>query len=153
MAMLSDQIKEQLRQRFAERLVGPVQLRLLTRPGSGRLILPGGLGCPTCDEAKALAEDLAAAAPEQISLEVVDVSTGGPWEGRPVPTLEVGPPGETSRIAWQGLPGGYEFATVVDAIERVSRSELGLSQETLNQLARLDGLDQAVEIMVFATPT
>lgn len=153
MAILNQQLKTQLKDRFAERLLGPVQLRLLTRPGSGRLILPGGLGCPTCEEARELAEDLAAAAPELISIEVVDVTAGGPWEGRPVPTLEVGTPAEESRIAWQGLPAGYEFATVVDAIERVSRAEPGLSEETLSSLALLDGLEDPVEIMVFATPT
>lgn len=151
--MLSQQIKEQLRQRFAERLEGPVQLRLLTRPGSGRLILPGGLGCQTCEEARELAEDLAAAAPEKISIEVVDVTEAGSSAIQPVPTLQVGLPSEESRIAWQGLPAGYEFATVVDAIERISRAEIGLSPETLDKLALLDGVEDPVEIMVFATPT
>ena len=151
MALLSEQIKAQLRSRFEERLDGPVKLTLLTRPGSGRLILPGGLGCPTCDEARELAEDIAAAAPEKISVEVIDVS--GLDGADLVPTLRVGVPDQESRIAWQGLPGGYEFATVVDAIERVSRAEIGLSPETLDKLLLLDGLDEQVEIMVFATPT
>ena len=44
MALLNDQIKQQLHDRFAETLKEPVQLTLYTRPGTGRLILPSGMG-------------------------------------------------------------------------------------------------------------
>ena len=47
MAILSDQVKRQLQDRFAQQLSGPVQLTLYTRPGTGRLILPSGFGCAT----------------------------------------------------------------------------------------------------------
>ncbi len=148
MAILSEQLKEQLRARFEERLAGPVQMRLFTRPGSGRLILPSGLGCATCDEARQLAEDVQSAAPDLLALEVIDVSANG--DTHEVPTLTLGAPGQESRIAWQGLTAGYEFATVVDAIERVSRDEAGLSERTLDRLA---ALTDPLEVMVFATPT
>ena len=49
-----------------------------------------------------------------------------------------------------GLTAGYEFATLVDAIERVSRRELGLSEKSLR---RLEALEESLEVMVFATPT
>jgi hypothetical protein len=62
----------------------------------------------------------------------------------------VAPPGEDPRIAWQGLPGGFEFATVVDAMERVSAADPGLSPQTLEWLGRLE---EDLEVMVFATPT
>ncbi|HZU16469.1 MAG TPA: hypothetical protein VFD01_07735 [Candidatus Dormibacteraeota bacterium] len=148
MSILTDRLREQLKERFAERLRGPVQLTLFTRPGSGRLILPSGLGCPTCEDAKRMAEDLAAAAPERVQLQVVDVSGGG-GEVTEVPTLTVGVPGERSRIRWQGLPAGFEFATVVDAIERVSTGAHELSPDSLQRLA---AVRDPVEIMVFATP-
>ena len=35
-AIINEQVQQQLRDRFAERLSGPVQLTLYTRPGSGR---------------------------------------------------------------------------------------------------------------------
>lgn len=148
MALLDDRVRQQLRERFAGRLSGRVTLTLHTRPGTGRLILPSGLGCATCDDARELAEELAAAAPDHLQLEVVDVSqvTDG---GRPVPTLFVTPDAQEPRIAWQGFPGGYEFATVVDAIERASTGEHGLSEETVTSL---DRLSEPVEVMVFATP-
>jgi len=67
-----------------------------------------------------------------------------------VPTLTLGFPGEQPRIRWQGLPAGYEFATVVDAIERVSTGEHGLSEETVESLS---AVRDDVEVLVFATPT
>src|ERR1700736_5447048 len=149
MSLLNDQVKQQVRERFSERLSGPVQLRLYLRPGSGRLILPSGMGCPTCDEARELAEDLQQAAPEQIQLEVIDVTTQES-DVTELPTLTLAFPGEEPRIRWQGLPAGYEFATVVDAIERVSTGDHGLSEATVQRLAEVT---EPVEVMVFATPT
>ena len=149
MALLNDQVKQQVRERFSQRLSGPVQLKLYTRPGTGRLILPSGLGCATCDEARELAEDLQASAPDLINLEIVDVTVQDS-DVRELPTLALGFPGEEPRIRWQGLPAGYEFATVVDAIERVSTGDHGLSESTLERLARVE---EPVEVMVFATPT
>jgi len=149
MSLLNDQVKQQVRERFSERLSGPVQLKLYLRPGSGRLILPSGLGCPTCEEARELAQDLQEAAPELISLEGIDV-TVQESEVTELPTLTLAFPGEEPRIRWQGLPAGYEFATVVDAIERVSSGEHGLSEATVGRLAELT---EPLEVMVFATPT
>ena len=149
MAILSDQVKRQLQDRFAERLSGPVQLTLYTRPGSGRLILPTGFGCATCDDARQLVEDLQEAAPDLVHLRVVDV-TAEDSDVTEVPTLTVAFPGEPARIRWQGLPAGYEFATVVDAVERVSTGAHGLADATVDALA---GLTEPVDVMVFATPT
>src|SRR5919202_2917493 len=134
MAILTERVKEQVREHFAERLSGPVKLTLYTRPGTGRLILPSGLGCATCEEARELAEDLQSAAPELIHLEVVDV-TVQESDVKELPTLTLSFPGEEPRIRWQGLPAGYEFATVVDAIERVSTGGHGLSEESVEKLA------------------
>jgi alkyl hydroperoxide reductase subunit AhpF len=149
MAILSDQVKRQLQDRFAEHLSGPVQLTLYTRPGSGRLILPSGLGCATCEDAMRLAEELQAAAPDLVHLSVVDVSAEDS-DVTEVPTLTLAYPGEAPRIRWQGLPAGYEFATVVDAVERVSSGDHGLSEASVEALT---ALTEPVDVMVFATPT
>jgi alkyl hydroperoxide reductase subunit AhpF len=152
MAVLTEQVQQQLRDRFGERLQGPVELSLYVKPGTGRLILPTGVGCATCDDARELAQAVCDAAPEKISLTVIDVSTDATAaEGvEDVPTLTIGAPGSQHRIRFMGLTAGYEFATVVDAIERASRAETGLSEKTLQ---RLESLDQSLEVMVFATPT
>jgi alkyl hydroperoxide reductase subunit AhpF len=149
MAILTDQVKRQLQDRFMEQLSGPVQLTLYTRPGSGRLILPSGLGCATCDDARQLVEELREAAPDLLHVRVVDV-TQEETDVREVPTLTLGFPGDEPRIRWQGLPAGYEFATVVDAVERVSSGAHGLSEASVETLAQLT---DPVDVMVFATPT
>lgn len=149
MAILPSQIQRQLEVRFQEKLREPVELTLYTRPSAGRLILPSGMGCATCDEARQLAEALEQAAPEHVSLKVVDVSSE-PAAVPEVPTLTVARPGEEARVRWQGLPAGYEFATVVDAIERISADGHGLGETTLERLARLT---EPLEVMVFTTPT
>lgn len=149
MSILSEQVKDQVRDRFANRLSAPVQMTLYTRPGTGRLILPSGLGCATCEDARQLVEDLQSAAPELIQLEVVDVTVQDS-DVKDLPTLTLAPTGEEPRIRWQGLPAGYEFATVVDAIERLSAADHGLSETSVERLATLS---EPLEIMVFATPT
>jgi hypothetical protein len=152
MAIVSDDIRAQLRARFQERLQGPVRLELFTKPGSGRLILPAGLGCPTCPDARDLAEAIAEAGQDKVTLEVVDV-TSQPADGEwveAVPTLRIGAPGQPARIAYQGLPAGFEFATVVDAVERISHGDAGLSPESIT---RLQLVKEPIEVMIFTTPT
>jgi glutaredoxin-like protein len=148
MALIDEGTKTKLRERLAG-LEGPVELRLYMKPDSGRLILPGGLGCPTCSVAEELARAVADAAPERVTLSVIDVIER-PEEGIEVPTLTIGAPGEQARIAFQGLPSGYEFSTLLDAIERVSSKGGSLAPDLTERLSKLD---TDVEVMVFVTPT
>ncbi|TMC63198.1 MAG: hypothetical protein E6J16_09895 [Chloroflexota bacterium] len=154
MAVIPESVRQQLKDRFETALTGPVKLTLYTRPGSSRLILPAGLGCPTCEDARQMAELLRDAAPEKITLEVVDVSRDGARveidEVADVPTIAVASDGDIARIRFQGLPTGTEFPALIDAVERVSRAEHGLSQESLDALAKLT---EPTELLVFATPT
>jgi glutaredoxin-like protein len=149
MALIDEKTKGQIRERLARTLSGPVELRLYRRPDSGRLILPGGLGCPTCEAAEELATELVEAAPDKLQLTVIDMSRE-PAEVDAVPSLAVAVPGEEARITFQGLPTGYEFATLLDAIERTSGTGDTLAPETA---ARLAELEDEVEVMVFVTPT
>jgi alkyl hydroperoxide reductase subunit AhpF len=154
MAVIPESVRQQLKDRFDTVLSGPVKLTLYTRPGSSRLILPAGLGCPTCEDARQMAELLRDAAPDKITLEVVDVSRDAARveidEVADVPTIAVASDGDIGRIRFQGLPSGTEFPALIDAVERVSRAEHGLSQESLDALAKLT---EPTEVMVFATPT
>lgn len=149
MALIDEGTKEQIRERLAKTLTGPVELRLYRRPDTGRLILPGGLGCPTCDETEELARTLTEVAPDKLQLTVIDTSIDS-GETSAVPSLTVGAPGEDGRITFQGLPAGYEFATLLDAIERTSGRGDELSPEVAERLGQLD---TEVEVMVFVTPT
>jgi alkyl hydroperoxide reductase subunit AhpF len=53
-------------------------------------------------------------------------------------------------IRYYGMPAGYEFSTVLDAILDVSKGESGLGTESKE---RLTGLSQPVHLQVFVTPT
>jgi len=154
MALIPEPVRQQLKDRFDTVLTGPVHLTVYTRPGSSRLILPAGLGCPTCEDARQMAELLRDAAPEKITLDVVDVSRDAARaeidEVADVPTIAVASSSDSSRIRFQGLPTGTEFPALIDAVERVSREEHGLSEESVAALAKLT---EPAEVMVFATPT
>lgn len=149
MALMDEKTKQQVRERLAETLESPVELKLYRRPDTGRLILPGGVGCQTCDVTEELARTLVEMAPDKLHLSVVDVSEQ-PGEAAAVPALSVARQGEESRITFQGLPSGYEFSTVLDAIERASGTGDELAPDVAEQLAKLD---RDVEVMVFVTPT
>lgn len=151
MAILSDSIREQVAERFQSRLQRPVELRLYLKPGSGRLILPQGLGCPTCDDARRLVEELVSLAPERLTLTVVDVTAETPPpEVEDIPFLTAGRPGEPHRIRFLGAPAGFEFGTLVEALEELGGAEREVQPETVEAL---QALDTDVELMVFTTPT
>src|ERR1700674_980920 len=154
LALIPEQVRQQLKDRFETVLTGPVHLTVYTRPGSSRLILPAGVGCATCEDARQMAELLRDAAPEKITMEVVDVARDEDRafidEVVEVPTVAVGSDSTSGRIRFQGLATGTEFPALIDAIERVSRGEHGLSEESVAALAKLT---EPTEVMVFATPT
>ena len=164
--VIPEEVRQQLKDRFEVSLGGPVHLTLYTKPGSSRLILPEGFGCPTCEDAREMAELLRDAAPEKITLEQVDV-TRDPERASAdgiddVPTIALASPdpllpnpphkgeGGAARIRFQGLATGTEFPALIEAVERVSRADHGLSDESLAALARLT---EPAEVLVFATPT
>ncbi len=58
--------------------------------------------------------------------------------------------GKDYGIRYYGMPAGYEFSTVLDAIIDVSKGESGLEAASKEKLA---GLKQPVHLEVFVTPT
>src|SRR2546423_129241 len=139
MALIPEQVRQQLKDRFEAALTGPVHLTVYTRPGSSRLILPAGVGCATCEDARQMAELLRDAAPEKITLDLVDI-TREPERATAdgvddVPTTAVGSNSEIGRIRFQGLATGTDFPALIDAIERVSRAEHGLTEQSVAVLA------------------
>src|SRR5918912_1193412 len=119
MALIPYSVRQQLAERFKTSLRGPVKLTLYTRPGSSRLILPAGVGCSTCEDARQMAELVRDTANEKVTLEVVDVSQDTARaeidEVEEVPTMAVNADSEPARIRFQGLPTGTEFPTLIEA--------------------------------------
>lgn len=58
--------------------------------------------------------------------------------------------GKDYGIRYYGMPAGYEFATLLDAILDVSKGESGLGTESKEKLANVD---QPIHLEVFVTPT
>jgi len=58
--------------------------------------------------------------------------------------------GKDYDIKFYGIPGGYEFSSLVEAMKMVSTGESGLAQETKDFL---DSLEKDVHLQVFVTPT
>jgi glutaredoxin-like protein len=58
--------------------------------------------------------------------------------------------GKDYGIKFYGLPAGYEFSTLLDALLSLSRGESGLSDDTKNKLKQLS---QPLHLEVFVTPT
>lgn len=143
MAVVSESVREQLRQRFAETLTGPVELRLRVAPALGGLYVPGVALCETCEPAREIAEALAEASPS-VHLEISEDRSLA------APVFDVGAPGAPARVTFEGLPSGYEFSALLDAVERVSSADPELAEETREALA---ALTSDVELMVFVTPT
>jgi alkyl hydroperoxide reductase subunit AhpF len=66
------------------------------------------------------------------------------------PAVAVLGAGKDHGVRFYGMPSGYEFGTLVDAIVDVSSGESGLSEPTRQALA---ALTKPVHVQVFSTPT
>ncbi len=58
--------------------------------------------------------------------------------------------GQAKGIRFYGMPAGYEFANLLDAILMVSQSDSGLSAESREKVA---AITQPIHLQVFVTPT
>lgn len=103
-------------------------------------------------EARQLLEELAALS-DQLSLEVnnfqLDREKVAEYAIDKVPATAVRN-GKDYGIRFYGLPAGYEFSTLLDAILSVSTGDSGLKPESKEKLA---SLSQPVHLQVFVTPT
>ncbi len=103
-------------------------------------------------ETKQLLEDLASLS-DKLSLEVYDFLL----DKEKVAEYGVDKvPGTVVRnardfhIRFYGLPAGYEFSSLLDAILAVSRGDSGLKEESKEKLRKIS---QPLHLQVFVTPT
>ena len=142
MAILQAKDQAAVRKEF-ERLNGPVKLVVFSQE-----LVAGEL----CRQNEQLMKEVAELS-DQITLEVlnpqIDRARAEAYSVSDVPLTVV----EGARdygIRFLGIPAGYEFSNLIDAIVATSRGEAALSEETKATLATLPG---EVEIKVFSTPT
>ena len=142
MAILQAKDQAAVRKEF-ERINGPVKLVVFSQE-----LVAGEL----CRQNEQLMKEVAELS-DQITVEVlnpqIDRARAEAYGVSDVPLTVV----EGARdygISFLGIPAGYEFSNLIDAIVATSRGESSLSDETKATLATLPG---EVEIKIFSTPT
>jgi alkyl hydroperoxide reductase subunit AhpF len=152
MALLRDEEAAQLRELFERELVGDVTLVHYTQKPS-KLFVPGMVACPSCEDAEALLQELAATS-DRISLEIHDYAAelAAAEEAGidKIPATLITGDGTEGKVRVFGLPSGYEFGTLVEDIIDVGGARHDLSDASLEELR---SLEDDVHIQVFVTPT
>ena len=142
MAILTERDRTAVQGELAK-LAGPVKL----------IVFSSQLGASEyCVETERLVREVAECS-DQVTVEIltlhIDRERAEAYGVDRVPAIVV----EGARdygIRFLGVPAGYEFSNLIDAIVAVSRGEAQLKEESKTALA---GLAQDVTIKVFATPT
>ena len=142
MALITDEVASQLKLEFAQ-LASPVRLAVFSQ----------ALADPESEQVRRLVEELAALDPKLTAESynfVLDAEKAQALGIARIPAIAIMGADKDYGIRFYGLPSGYEFSTVVDAILDVSSGQSGLSEPTR---AALGELSRPVHIQVFSTPT
>ena len=141
MGLLREEDAAEIRQRLSE-MAAPVRIIHFTQ----ELNLEYGV------ETRQVLEELAALS-DKLSLEVYDFILNkekvAEYAVDKAPATVIRN-GKDYGIRYYGMPAGYEFSTVLDAILDVSKGESGLAAESREKLSHLS---QPVHLEVFVTPT
>lgn len=149
MALLSEKDAAAVRDQFAETLTHPVKLLMFTQE----------FECTYCRDTRQILEELAELSP-LLSVEVrdfvADKALADAYGIDKIPAVTVlrtshnGAEDTSYGIRFFGIPSGYEFVSLLEAIKLVGSGELSLSKSTLDKLA---ALDRPLHLQVFVTPT
>jgi glutaredoxin-like protein len=141
MALIDDRDREKIRGMLAG-VAGPVKLVNFTQE----------LACDYCREAEQLVREVAELS-NQIAVEVcnfqIDKDRVAQYRVDKIPAIVV-EGAKDYGIRFYGIPLGYEFVSLLGAIEDVSKGKTGLTEETRKALA---GIEQPVHLQVCVTPT
>ena len=142
MPLIREDVAAMLREEF-QGLVDPVRLAVFSQ----------ALADPESEQVKRLVEELAALEP-RLSVEphnfVLDTARVEELGIRRTPAIAILGSQKDYGIRFYGLPSGYEFGTLVDAVLDVSAGESHLKDSTRQALAQLP---RPVHLQVFSTPT
>ena len=140
--LITDDVAAQLKGEW-KGLKNPVRLAVFSQ----------ALADPESEQVRRLVEEMAALDPK-LSVEaynfVLDKEKAEALGIARIPAVAVLGQEQDYGIRFYGLPSGYEFGTLVDAVLDVSSGESGLSAETKAALA---ALERPVHVQVFSTPT
>ena len=142
MALIADDVAAQLKEEVA-RMQNPVRLAVFSQ----------ALADPESEQVRRLVEELGALDPRLTAESynfVLDTEKVQGLKIARIPAIAILGAEKDYGIRMYGLPSGYEFGTLVDAILDVSRGDSGLAEETRQGLAHLTA---PVHVQVFSTPT
>ena len=142
MTLIGDREREQVQDIFKDGLSGPVKMVMFTQ----------SMECGFCAETRQLVEELSSLS-DRLKAEVYDLvedsSVAEQLGVDKIPAIAV--IGEKDYgIRFYGIPSGYEFTTLIESIIHASNGDSGLTDEARTALA---GVDTAVHLQVFVTPT
>lgn len=154
MEILNKEVAEATKKKFSEELEGPVQLVFFTQEPR-RLVVPEhlkGQECMFCKETKQLLEEVSSFS-EKITLTTYDFV--GDKDKAAEQGIEKIPATiimneKDFGIRFFGIPSGYEYGSLIEAIVDVSKVKTNLSQKTKDALK---GINKDIHIQVFVTPT
>ncbi|HSD65865.1 MAG TPA: hypothetical protein VLF95_04145 [Vicinamibacteria bacterium] len=142
MPLIGEELAGQLKEEF-QGLKDPVRLAVFSQ----------ALADPESEEVRRLVEEVAGL-DSRLSAEsynfVLDKERVEALGIARIPAIAVLGASKDYGIRAYGLPQGYEFGSLIDAILDVSSGESGLSDETK---AALSALERPVHLQVFSTPT
>ncbi|GAH66814.1 unnamed protein product [marine sediment metagenome] len=141
MALLKDEVQNEVKERF-KKLSGPVRLVNFTQK----------LECHHCEDTRRLIEEIASFSPE-ISAKVYDFAIDKEkvqqYKIDKIPAIVVEAEKDYG-IRFFGIPGGYEFNSLISSIMDVSRGTADISPESKDKIAEIN---KPIHIQVFVTLT
>lgn len=154
MAILTKEVRDATEKKFSEALVNKVNIFHFTQEPS-RLVLPDhlkGQECHFCKETKSLLQEVSSLS-EKIELIlydfIADREKAEEYGIDKIPAIIIA--GNTEKnVRMFGIPSGYEYASLIDAIADASKGSTGLKPETIEALK---AIDEPIHIQTFVTPT
>jgi len=154
MDILTKQVSEATQKRFTEELTDPVTLLHFTQEPS-RLILPDhlkGHECMFCKETKALIKEVCSLS-DKLNLVIydflADIDKAEEYGIDKIPAIIITRNAMTN-LRFFGIPSGYEYTSLIEAIVDASKGSTSLKPETKEALRNLD---RDIHIQTFVTPT
>jgi len=140
-ALLKDEVQNEVKERF-KKLTSPVRLVNFTQK----------LECHHCEDTRRLIEEIASFSPE-ISAKVYDFVINKEkvqqYKIDKIPAIVVEAEKDYG-IRFFGIPGGYEFNSLISSIMDVSRGTADISPESKDKIAEIN---KPIHIQVFVTLT
>ncbi len=141
MALIQDKDRKVVQDRLKD-MVSPVRLILFTQE----------MECQFCRETRQLMTELSELS-DTLTLDVYNFQIDAEQVNRygidKVPAVVVEGSNDYG-VRYYGIPGGYEFGSLLETIQAVSRGDSGLAPESKAKLALLQ---EPVHMQVFVTPT